>query len=292
MSVNRNKEILLSLGLTSEASIQTYSSHVRDREDVGVLIDTASGIVFLDRSDHLEISYYEAMEEGAYWGGVDRETALKKYALDDYRRFEQFKDYFADKDLLDVGCGTGGFLDYAKPVCKKVAGVEPQEGVRKGLESLGYEMYRVPEDIPQNSFDVITLFHTLEHLIEPLEVLENLKQALRPGGVLIVEVPHARDALFALDTFKKFSLWGEHMILHTQESLRKFLSVTGFNEIEVFGHQRYSMANHLGWLACGLPGGQKLFAANGGGESEMEVQYKDLLISNDKTDTIMAIARV
>jgi SAM-dependent methyltransferase len=173
-----------------------------------------------------------------------------------------------------------------------VAGVEPQEGVRKGLESLGYEMYRVPEDIPQNSFDVITLFHTLEHLIEPLEVLDNLKQALRPGGVLIVEVPHARDALFALDAFKNFSLWGEHMILHTQESLRKFLSVTGFNEIEVFGHQRYPASNHLGWLALGLPGGQKLLASNGGGESEMEMQYRDLLISNDKTDTIMAIARV
>ena len=43
----------------------SYASRVRDREDVGVLIDRNSGIVFVDRSDHININYYESIDEGA-----------------------------------------------------------------------------------------------------------------------------------------------------------------------------------------------------------------------------------
>ena len=81
------------------------------------------------------------------------------------------------------------------------------------------------------------------------------------------------------------------MILHTKDSLNAFLSATGFCDIEVFGYQRYPMTNHLGWLATGLPGGQKSFPADGS-EGLYQKFYEDLLIINDRTDTIIAIAKV
>lgn len=285
---NRIREILLELNLISEDTIEPFYSRVRDRVDVAVARDTSSGIIFLDRTDHVDLSHYEQIPEGLYWGGKSREEALKNYHKDDERHAAQFKSFFADKDVIDIGCGTGGLLDLIKMNTKSIAGVEPQEYLRTKLTSLGYPMYRVTEDVPDNSFDIATLFHTLEHLVEPIETLTAIHKKLRNEGTLIVEVPHARDVLLELEPFKKFSLWSEHLILHTKESLRVFLERAGFTDIEIIGFQRYSTANHLGWLATGLPGGQEEFPelAN----DQLSTAYRQMLLQHERTDTLIALA--
>lgn len=288
MSENKNKELLLSLGLISEDAIEQYSPCVRDRDDVGVLIDKKSGVIFLDRSDHMDIVHYEEIEGGNYWGAPTRAEALKKYADDDGRRFKQFTSYVKDKDVVDVGCGTGGFIDLAALDSKSIAGVEPQKYVQGELSTLGYTMYHLTSDLPKGSFDVATMFHTLEHITEPIEVLKQVKESLRPGGLLIVEVPHARDALFSIKAFQDFTLWSEHLILHTKESLRSFLEEAGFVDIEISGYQRYPLSNHAGWLINQKPGGQNIY-------QELDVAseyYNSLLVETDRTDTLIAVARV
>ncbi|KKU77646.1 MAG: Methyltransferase type 11 [Parcubacteria group bacterium GW2011_GWA2_47_7] len=287
---SRSKEILLELDLVRESTIELFSPRVRDRDDIGVLRDSGSGIIFLDRTDHIDITHYETVKEGAYWGADDRSGALETYDGDDMRRGTQFKQDLAGKDVVDIGCGTGGFMDIINPSAKSVAGVELQAPMRATLERLGYEMYRLPADVPARCFDVATLFHTLEHLTEPLEVLREIRAVLRPGGTVIIEVPHARDALLELDAFKAFSLWSEHLILHTRESLWKFLENAGFHDIAVEGYQRYPLSNHIGWLLTGLPGGQKKFSdfdKDGAADA-----YSRLLAERDSTDTLIAIAHV
>ncbi len=285
---NRTKEILLELGLVSEDGIETIASSVRDRDDISVLRDKNSGRIFLDRSDYMDIQHYADIETGIYWGSASREEALKKYDMDDSRRFEQFKSYITNRSVIDIGCGTGGFLDYAKQVSSKVAGVEPQNMVRKELSDIGYEMYASADQVTSGSFEAATLFHTLEHLTEPLETLEEIRQLLSPGGTLIVEVPHANDALLQLPSFSRFSFWSEHLILHTKESLESFLKSAGFKDIEVQGYQRYPVSNHLYWLLDSKPGGQKIHPEL----DEINVLYEKLLIEKNKTDTLIAIARV
>lgn len=288
MSINRNKDILLGLGLISEETIMPYADKVRDREDVGVLVDSASGIIFLDRSDHVDIAHYEDIEGGNYWGAPTRADALKKYAYDDERRFKQFTSYIKDKDVVDVGCGTGGFMDLAAKETRSIVGVEPQKYVHRELSNLGYTMYPLTSDLPKHSCDVATMFHTLEHVTEPIAVLKEVKESLRPGGILIVEVPHAKDVLLSLKTFQDFTLWSEHLILHTKESLRTFLEEAGFADIEILGYQRYPLSNHAGWLINQKPGGQNSY-------QELDAvteYYNSLLVEKDKTDTIIAIAKV
>jgi SAM-dependent methyltransferase len=53
------------------------------------------------------------------------------------------------------------------------------------------------DKVPDSSLDCILSFHVIEHLPDPLESLSRLKDKLRPGGLLIVEVPHARDILLS-----------------------------------------------------------------------------------------------
>ena len=58
------------------------------------------------------------------------------------------------------------------------------------------------------------------------KILKEFKTHLNPGGILIVEVPHAKDFLLSNlknEDFKNFTLWSQHLILHTRESLQRFL---------------------------------------------------------------------
>lgn len=279
---------LYDLGIVHEEHVEPFHPRVRDREDIGALRDRETGVIFLDTTEHMDIAHYEAMEGGSYWGGEDREKALALYREDDVRRATQFKEHITGKDFIDIGCGTGGLLDHVKDIAKSIAGVEPQQYIREELERLAYPMHRLPHDVPEKSFDVAGLFHVLEHITTPLETLTSVRNVLRPGGTVIIEVPHARDVLLKLEAFKAFTLWSEHLVLHTRESLAKYLSAAGFTNIEVSGFQRYPLSNHIGWMVDGTPGGQKRYTVL---DSEA-AEYAKLLEASDQTDTLIATATV
>lgn len=279
---------LVELDVCKESSIIPFYPHVRDRDDVSVLRDTESGVIFLNRTDHIDLSHYEDMSGGTYWGVKNRSEALEKYAKDDVRRAQQFSKLVLRKDYVDVGCGTGGVLNLLKPVAKSVAGVELQKAIRIELQSIGYPIYRTSADLPHLSADVASLFHVFEHVINPITVLKDIHDSLRPGGIIIIEVPHARDVLLQLNSFKEFSLWSEHLILHTHESLKKFLEEAGFSDIKIHGFQRYPLTNHLGWFLNGKPGGHETLSQFVDNRTN-EIYVQELEKTN-QTDTLIAIA--
>ncbi|MFH0887262.1 MAG: hypothetical protein V1843_03750, partial [bacterium] len=115
---------------------------------------------------------------------------------------------------------------------------------------------------------------------------------MAPGGKIIVEVPHANDALLSLydsPSFKKFTFWSEHLILHTRESLAVFLQEAGFASIVISGFQRYPLANHLYWLSRQKPGGHMewAFLKTPG----IDREYAAMLAAHNMTDTLIAIAQ-
>ena len=120
-----------------------------------------------------------------------------------------------------------------------------------------------------------------------------MSEVLRSHGSLILEVPHASDILLSqleTDAFKRFTLWSQHLILHTRESLRRLLQAGGFSNIVIEGVQRYPLSNHLNWLSQGKPGGHKsvLSALD---TPELKMAYEAALRKIDATDTLVAIAR-
>lgn len=277
---------LYDLGIVHTDDIEPFYPRVRDRADIAVLRDKRTGVIFLNTTEHMDISHYEKMGDGSYWGVESREKALDFYKEDDQRRAVQFGAYLQGKDFIDVGCGTGGLLDRIKGIAKSVTGIDPQRHVREALEKLGYPTYRLPGEAPKESFDVAGLFHVFEHMTKPLKTLGEVGNILRPGGTLILEVPHARDVLLKIDAFKAFTLWSEHLVLHTKESLRTYLETAGFKDIRIEGYQRYSLANHIGWLVDEKPGGQKRHVAFDTSKEE----YAELLKESDRTDTLIAFA--
>ena len=135
------------------------------------------------------------------------------------------------------------------------------------------------------------MFHVFEHLIDPINTLKVLKNKMAIGGKIIIEVPHAKDFLLSLldlETFKAFTFWSEHLILHTRESLRVFLEKGGFSNVTVKGYQRYPLANHLHWLAKGKPAGHIIWDHLR--TVMLDTEYENMLAQIDLTDTLIATA--
>lgn len=96
--------------------------------------------------------------------------------------------------ILDVGSGGGEFAYLLKTLGHDVQGVEPNKGyagyaaAQYGLDITRGFIGDVP--LPEGGFDLITIWHVLEHTEDPGAVLRQLRGALRPGGTLVVEVPN------------------------------------------------------------------------------------------------------
>jgi 2-polyprenyl-3-methyl-5-hydroxy-6-metoxy-1,4-benzoquinol methylase len=291
-------DLLESLNLIDRSSVAEFYPRVRDREDVKVLRCAQSGIIFLSRSDHIGLSFYEQKELMDAPGVAEAELlvageVIKTPLLEDaIRREADFGDCIIGKRWLDVGTGYGAILDRLASKAETAVGVEPNSGQRSFLGKKGYEVYASIDDLQEKTFDVITLFHVFEHFTQPVKTLVQLRRHLSPGGIMIIEVPHARDFLLQTldcDTFKSFTFWSEHLILHTQKSLEIFIRTAGFQNIRIEGYQRYPLANHLHWLARQQPGGQKTWAHLD--TEDIRPAYLNFLQSLDQTDTLVAFVR-
>lgn len=116
-----------------------------------------------------------------------REVSLK-------RKLKLINSFKTDqKNLLDFGCGTGDFLKSALNIGWNVSGIEPNSEARSiansktkqsVLDSEGIKTYK------KHSFDVITLWHVLEHIPNLESQISILKDLLKPNGVLIIAVPN------------------------------------------------------------------------------------------------------
>lgn len=103
-----------------------------------------------------------------------------------------------NKSLLDVGAGTGDFLMAAKQKNWKIEGVEPNAKARKKALAKGVALKESLENLPNDKYAVITLWHVLEHLPNLEEHIQLLKSKLETEGTLIIAVPNFKsyDAVY------------------------------------------------------------------------------------------------
>jgi SAM-dependent methyltransferase len=110
------------------------------------------------------------------------------------RRFrEEFPPWRGEGRLLDVGCASGRFLRQMSEIGWKVAGVEFDAAAARKARAVTPEIFEGdPMEAPfaPGRFDVVTAFHVIEHLPDPLGTLRRMLEWLAPGGLVIVEVPN------------------------------------------------------------------------------------------------------
>lgn len=287
------RQTLNRVGAISDKRVELFSIRTRDNPKLNVYRDSVSSVVFIEDhyvGDHEYVSgeYRKKPKPLTKAAGRDYEDLT-----DSERRFKTYRQFITAKAICDFGCGAGSFLKLARPVAKDVFGIELQLDYSDELNNIGIKCHQSLQVIGQ-PLDVVTLFHCLEHLPDPTSTLNDLRASLKNDGegVLIIEVPHARDFLIdnlRLKDFIDFTLWSQHLVLHTRESLRLLLSDAGFKNIVIEGVQRYSVANHFHWLANKRPGGHKSLLSSLQ-TPELVAAYEKALARIDATDTLVAIA--
>ncbi|MDP1878042.1 MAG: class I SAM-dependent methyltransferase [Actinomycetota bacterium] len=284
MTTSRIRQTLRDLGAIRDDDVTLFRAQTRDRE-VPVYRDSRSGVIFID-------DYYVGDDE--YVTGEYRGALIPTYedAVDTERRVAAFRDVYYGRSVLDFGCGEGNFLRAVAPGATSVTGIELQDSYRNRLNADGIACYAGLDEVPED-LDAVFMFHVLEHLPEPLETLARIRALLAPkSGRLVVEVPHARDLLLSTlqnEAFTSFTLWSQHLVLHTRDSLDRLLRAAGFRVESIMGVQRYGLPNHLTWLSEGKPGGHR------GPLAPMETPalhhaYASALSGLDANDTLVAVA--
>ncbi|MCR5861136.1 class I SAM-dependent methyltransferase [Flavobacterium sp. J372] len=93
-------------------------------------------------------------------------------------------------NLLDIGAGTGDFANEAQKSGWTVTGFEPSEKARAIAKSKGVHLVDDTADLSEGTFDIITMWHVLEHVPDVEKQITELKRLVKPGGHIVIAVPN------------------------------------------------------------------------------------------------------
>jgi len=164
---------------------------------------------------------------------IYRRAALRDHVAFIARAATQARSDAEPIRILDVGCGSGTLLGRLKESGFDVLGVDfsaeasaiarTENNVEVIVGSLRDARFAA------QSFDVVTLFHVMEHVLNPREVLAEVRRILRANGRLVVQVPNIESWQFRLFGAQWYGLdIPRHVIDYSADSLQKLLRESGF----------------------------------------------------------------
>jgi 2-polyprenyl-3-methyl-5-hydroxy-6-metoxy-1,4-benzoquinol methylase len=180
-------------------------------------------------------SYYQSTD---YISHTDQKKGLfaaiyqnvRKYTL--FSKYKLISRYKKSGQILDIGCATGQFLKYMQNKNWSVTGIEPDERTREYARKT-QKIEAFPEEklneLPTSSFDVITLWHVLEHVSDLNTRMNQIKQLLKTDGVLVLALPNcdAFDAGFYGKYWAGYDL-PRHLYHFTLSDVNKLAAAHGF----------------------------------------------------------------
>lgn len=153
--------------------------------------------------------------------------------------------------LLDFGCFCGVFLNVASQAGWECYGIEPL--VMPAIYARGHFGLRVVTDIlrdetyPPEFFDVVTSFQVFEHLIDPEPELDKIRRILRPGGLLVLEVPNIDTIMIKLLRSRHRHFVQDHVSFFSEKTLSLLLGRMGFQVRKVYYPARLMSFEHFIW---------------------------------------------
>jgi 2-polyprenyl-3-methyl-5-hydroxy-6-metoxy-1,4-benzoquinol methylase len=167
------------------------------------------------------------------------------------------------KNILEIGCGSGAFLMQLKENgFQNVSGIElnktaAQSAIEKGLNVYSGPIEDFTEELKKSQFDVIVLNDVIEHILDPWDILNHLRDILSPNGSLVCSIPNVRfiGNLRHLLIEKDWKYEAEgvldqtHLRFFTKKSIFRTFQECQFTITQIEGiHKTKSLMRRLYWL--------------------------------------------
>lgn len=137
--------------------------------------------------------------------------------------------------LLDIGCGCGHLLRAAQGLGLEAQGIDPsQDAVQTacGQGCAALHGNYTAESFPENHFDLVSVIHVIDHVLDPLGLLRNVRRHLRPGGAVLVAT-HNIASLLARITGDRFLAYNiQHITYYTPASLDRMIAAAGLKPVK------------------------------------------------------------
>ncbi|MDR1045512.1 MAG: class I SAM-dependent methyltransferase [Candidatus Adiutrix sp.] len=209
------------------------------------------GLIYVSlilREDVLDRYWREELAwTGVLNSGPQMELDRRKYLYG----LELAEARLGGRRLLDIGSGPGGFVKVAEERGWESSALEFNQESSRKLAEAGFKVIVKNlelSDLPDQSFDLISLWEVLEHLPEPRATLAEARRLLAPGGLILILVPNARSLVTRLLHEKSNTFGGHSHLNHFHPaSLRRLLESLGLAivEMETVITELGSINNHL-----------------------------------------------
>lgn len=138
-----------------------------------------------------------------------------------------------NRSLLDVGCGRGTFLKYARHASYEVCAVDKSKKVTEFVKKMGVEAFNSLSEVKDKSFDCVTSFDVIEHTFNPKTFMLEIKRKLKKRGILMMTTPNS-EGISAKILKGRWWVLGpkDHYVIFNPSSLRLLLKNNGFKIIE------------------------------------------------------------
>ena len=151
--------------------------------------------------------------------------------------------------LLDIGCGNGSFFMKLREIGWSAFGTEiaPSDHLKSEAEKFIYRGDLIKNNLKNDSFDAVTMWHSLEHISNPTEYVSEARKVLKAGGAFIIEVPNFLSWQSKIFETNWFHLdVPRHLFHFSPSSLSVLLGKSGFKNVKVEnGNFVYEL---FGWL--------------------------------------------
>lgn len=139
--------------------------------------------------------------------------------------------------ILDVGCGEGSFLSNLNKNLFEANGLEINKEGADICQKKNLKVYRQNlqnTDFKEKKFDVITLWHVLEHLDDPISTLKKASDILNKNGILLLSTPNTDSLGFRYGKNNWFHMDSpRHLVLYNEKSIRKLTELADFDIIKI-----------------------------------------------------------
>jgi len=184
-------------------SIRTTSflackDHTVSRETFQIVACESCGFKFTNpRPEEKDLGNYYKSEEYVSHSNTKKGfinstyQSVRKYTL--LKKLQLISKFYKTGKILDIGCGTGEFLNTCKNAKWNTTGIEPDSDARAmAIKNYSLDVREEAElkNLQDESFDVITMWHVLEHVPKLNERVQELKRLLKPSGLIIIAVPN------------------------------------------------------------------------------------------------------